>query len=178
MQQETILKFWFEKLKPEDWYAKNDALDQEIRSRFLDAHRMAANAELWQWRDTAQGALAEIIVLDQFSRNMFRESAQAFAYDGQALMLAQFAVQQKFHLQLEPQQRAFMLLPYMHSESLKIHQQALELFSAPGLAHNLEYEHKHLAILKRFGRYPHRNAVLGRESTAEELEFCSQTCWA
>jgi len=125
-------------------------------------------------RQTAQGRLAEIIVLDQFARNLFRDQAQQFAADAMALVLAQEAIAQGFDQQLPAQQRLFMYMPYMHSESVLIHQRAVALFTALGLPDNLDFEYKHQAIIDRFGRYPHRNALLGRASTAEELAFLQQ----
>lgn len=169
-----ILKFWFDELAPKDWYSKNDALDNAIRSRFANIHQQAIRGELWRWREVAEGALAEIIILDQFSRNMFRDDPRAFASDGIALVLAQDAVFRDLHQQLNTTQKAFLLMPYMHSESLPIHEQAVALFSQPGLESNLDFEYKHKAIIERFGRYPHRNSILGRESTPEELAFLQE----
>jgi len=113
-------------------------------------------------------------VLDQFSRNIFRGSAEAFAADGMALALAQEALRSGAADELEPRQRAFLYMPYMHSESTLIHTQALQLFSAPGLENNLDFELKHKTIIDKFGRYPHRNIALGRESTAAELAFLQE----
>jgi uncharacterized protein (DUF924 family) len=129
---------------------------------------------LFEWRATPEGRLAEIIVLDQFSRNLFRDSPLAFASDDMALVLAQEAVRTGADQALPQQQRLFLYMPYMHSESRRIHAIALSLFESLGLAENLQYERAHKAIIDRFGRFPHRNAVLGRESTAEELEFLRQ----
>ena len=113
-------------------------------------------------------------MLDQFSRNMFRDTAQAFATDALALVLAQEAVAAAADQQLPVQQRVFFYMPYMHSESLRIHDEALTLFSQPGLESNLDFEHRHRTILERFGRYPHRNAILGRDSSAAETAFLTQ----
>ena len=126
------------------------------------------------WRDTPHGRLAEIIVLDQFSRNLFRNSAKAFAQDGMALVLAQEAVRSGADAALMPQERVFLYMPYMHSESAAIHQTAVELFTRNGISDNLDYELKHKAIIDRFGRYPHRNAVLGRTSTPGEIAFLQE----
>lgn len=174
LNSQDILKFWFEALTPSDWYAKNDDLDEEITTRFADIHHCASQGELWHWRDTAESALAEVIILDQFSRNMFRYDARAFAYDGMVLLLSQYAVSKDWHEQLEPMKKAFLLMPYMHSESAKVHEEAVKLFDVPGLEHNLEFEFRHKEIIDRFGRYPHRNVVLGRESTIEEQAFLLQ----
>ena len=140
-------------------------------SRFGRLHEAAARCELHAWRETPQGRLAEIIVLDQFSRNIYRDQPQAFACDALALALAQTAVSAGADGALEIRQRAFMYMPYMHSESPLFHTAAVALFSQSGMDSSLASEHRHKAIVDRFGRYPHRNAILGRVSTAQELEF-------
>jgi uncharacterized protein (DUF924 family) len=170
---QDVLDFWFRELAPAQWWSVDPALDATLRERFLERHAQAARGELYPWRATAHGRLAEIIVLDQFSRNMFRGTAAAFAQDPIALVLAQDAVALGAHLQLQPAERAFLLMPYMHSESRAIHVEAERLFREHAPA-NLDYELKHKAIIDRFGRYPHRNKLLGRESTAEEIEFLKQ----
>ncbi|KTD61160.1 DUF924 family protein [Legionella spiritensis] len=174
MTIKTILDFWFHQLTPEQWWKKDAAIDRAIRNQFASIHHQTRLGELSAWRETAGGCLAEVIVLDQFSRNMFRDSPQAFACDGMALVLAQEAIRRGLNKSLPPEQRAFLYLPFMHSESLKIHQQALQLFSEPGLETNLAFEKQHADIIARFGRYPHRNAVLGRVSSEEEKAFLLQ----
>lgn len=171
---QEVLHFWFEEIAPDSWWKKDPSFDAQVRSRFGATHRAAVAGELQAWRERPDGRLAEIIVLDQFSRNLFRDDARAFAQDGMALALAQEAVRSAADQQLDPQQRAFVYMPYMHSESLLIHEQALRLFDQPGLENNLEFERQHLELIRRFGRYPHRNAVLGRESTAAEREYLQQ----
>ena len=137
-------------------------------------HAAAAQGELFDWRNTLDGRLAEIIVLDQFSRNLYRNDARAFACDGMALVLAQEAITRERPENLPAERRAFLYLPLMHSESLLVHEEALRRFAEPGLEDNLRFEHLHQQIIARFGRYPHRNAALGRQSTAEELTFLQQ----
>jgi uncharacterized protein (DUF924 family) len=166
-----ILDFWFGELTPAQWYAASDVLDAIISQRFGGVHAAAACCELSAWRETPEGRLAEIIVLDQFSRNIHRNEAAAFAQDALALALAQEAVRAGADAALPPERRAFLYLPYMHSESAVIHDVALVLFDQPGLENNLDFERKHKVIIDRFGRYPHRNAVLGRKSSAEEIAF-------
>jgi len=168
---ETILAFWFEEATPQQWWTRSDDFDRLIDSRFCDVHAAAARCELYEWRKTASGRLAEIIVLDQFSRNMYRDRPQAFACDALALALAQTAVAARADEELEVARRAFLYMPYMHSESPLIHSLAVSLFSAVGMANNLAFELRHKEVIDRFGRYPHRNAVLGRASTLQELEF-------
>jgi uncharacterized protein (DUF924 family) len=171
---DVIINFWFEELEPKQWWVKDSELDQLIISRFAEIHARAACCELSDWRETAQGRLAEIIILDQFSRNMFRSSPRSFAYDALALTLSQEAVSVGADQQLKPVERNFIYMPYMHSESLQIHEEAVELFRSNGQQSSLDYEMKHKAIIERFGRYPHRNETLGRESTVEELTFLQQ----
>lgn len=170
----AVLHFWFETLEPAQWFRKEAALDAAVRTRFGPLHEAAAAGELWAWRDTPRGRLAEILVLDQFSRNLHRDDPRAFAQDPMALVLAQEAVAQGLDRELPVVERSFLYMPYMHSESLKVHEEALLLFDQPGLEDNLRFEHLHRDILLRFGRYPHRNAILGRESSAEELAFLEQ----
>ena len=171
MMAHTVLDFWFKEIDAKQWWTKSAEFDQLIASRFGSLHAAAARCELHPWRETPPGRLAEIIVLDQFSRNMFRDQPQAFACDAMALALAQTAVATQADAVLEIQQRAFVYMPYMHSESPLIHSTAQTLFSQAGLESSLASEQHHKAILDRFGRYPHRNAILGRASTTEELQF-------
>lgn len=166
-----VLKFWFEEATPEQWFRKDDAFDHAITRRFLELHGRAARCELYMWRKEADGRLAEIIVLDQFSRNMFRDLPLAFAWDALALALAQEAVATGADALLEPRARHFLYMPYMHSESTEIHVVAENLFRQLGNETALDYELKHKAIIDRFGRYPHRNEVLGRASSPEEAAF-------
>lgn len=174
MNEHSILDFWFAETAQPYWFAKNETFDHLIKSSFGDVLVQAAAGELAHWRHTLPGRLAEIIVLDQFSRNVYRDTPQAFAQDGMALVLAQEAVAQPDFAEMAAEQRKFMLMPYMHSESAKIHAQGVPLFAALNDANTLDFEIRHQAIIDRFGRYPHRNAVLGRESTAEEREFLQQ----
>jgi len=171
---EQVLEFWFEEAEPAQWWRKDDAFDRAIRERFGALHAQAARCELYEWRREPRGRLAEVIVLDQFSRNLFRGTPACFAQDAMALALAQEAIAAGAEAALDPAQRSFLYMPFMHSESAKIHEVALALFRNNGLPGNLEYELKHKAIIDRFGRYPHRNAILGRESTPGEIEFLKQ----
>lgn len=168
---EAVLDFWFKESTPRQWFARSDDFDRLIATRFSAVHSAAASGELQVWRATADGRLAEIIVLDQFSRNLFRDDPRAFACDGMALVLAQTAVECGADLELPVARRAFLYMPYMHSESALIHTHAVRLFSQPGLESNLDFELRHKAIIDRFGRYPHRNAVLGRASSENEIAF-------
>ena len=166
-----VLDFWFGELSPEQWFTDDTALDKTIASRFSSLHKAATLGELWPWRATATGRLAEIILLDQFSRNIYRNKPNAFSADGIALVLAQEAVSVEADKVLTVQQRAFLYMPFMHSESLAIHDVAMELFSQDGLEQEFAFEKRHQHVIERFGRYPHRNAILGRKSTPDEVAF-------
>ncbi len=174
MIYQVVLSFWFNEIETKQWWIKDGELDHLIADKFQATHAAAASGELSPWREMASGRLAEIIVLDQFSRNIYRNTPLAFAFDTQALELAKTAILVRAPQSLEPKQRAFLYMPFMHSESALIHETAVELFSEPGLEYNLEFELKHKAIIDRFGRYPHRNAILGRKSTAEEIKFLNK----
>ena len=174
MHPHPILHFWFTELSPKQHFAKDAALDEAIRTRFGATLEAAARCELFSWRATPQGRLAEVVVLDQFSRNVYRDTPRAFAQDALALALAQELVASGQDRSLPLAQRSFAYMPYMHSESALVHAQAVALFSQPGLEDSLRSALRHKAIIDRFGRYPHRNAVLGRSSTPQELAFLSE----
>ena len=166
-----ILNFWFEEIEPAAWWKKDESFDALLIERFSELHASAVRCELFGWRAEPEGRLAEIIVLDQFSRNMFRGSALAFANDAMSLTLSQEAIACGADRALTALQRSLLYMPFMHSESLVIHELAVELFRKNGIRSNLEFEISHKKIIERFGRYPHRNIILGRESTAEEIVF-------
>ena len=168
---EQVLSFWFERHEPEQWWAKEPAFDEAIRSEFGALHASAARGELYDWREGPEGRLAEIIVLDQFSRNLYREDPRAFACDGMALALAQEAVRIGADRSVGHERRTFFYMPYQHSESPRIQEIAVTLFGSLDDPESLKYELQHKAIIDRFGRYPHRNEALGRQSTAEEIAF-------
>lgn len=165
---DDILTFWFKTLTSADWYRKSDQLDAQITSQFEETYFQVVADEKSHWRATAEGRLAEIIVLDQFARNMFRGLPLSFAADCLALALAQEAVRVGADLELEEIQRPFIYMPYMHSESQVVHEEAMKLFATTP---NIGFEERHKAIIDQFGRYPHRNDCLGRECTPEELEW-------
>jgi uncharacterized protein (DUF924 family) len=171
MTPESILSFWFGEIDPKSWWKKDSAFDEAVRARFLDFHTAATRGEFFSWRHDARGRLAEILVLDQFSRNMFRHTAAAFSSDPLALLLAQEAIGSGVPDRLPASEAAFILMPIMHSESVLVHEAFARCFTLPGLSGTLGYENRHLEILKRFGRYPHRNALLGRASTDDEVAF-------
>ena len=168
---DDVINFWFEEIEPKKWWVKDIEFDKEIKTRFHDIYKKAAVSELVDWRYKPLSSLAEIIVLDQFPRNMFRDKKQAFATDPLALCLAQGAIEKGFDQDLSPNMKSFLYMPLMHSESAEIHKAAELIFSAPGLENNYRYELKHKEIIDRFGRYPHRNKILGRRSRKDEIEF-------
>lgn len=169
-----VLAFWFREIDAALWFSSSPAFDAQIAQRFSAVMRQAEAGELSAWRCSAEGRLAEILILDQFSRNVYRNTAKAFAQDVVALVLAQEAVASGALEVLKPVERSFLLLPYMHSESRQIHAVAETLYKAFAPAENYDYELRHKAIIDRFGRYPHRNSILGRTSTEEELAFLVQ----
>ncbi|MEN9225716.1 MAG: DUF924 family protein [Thermostichus sp. HHBFW_bins_43] len=182
---EEILRFWFgDPAEPEygqprpEWFKKDPAFDRRIENLFLPLYEQAAAGQLEPWQGSPSTCLALIVVLDQFPRNMFRNTPRAFATDPLALRAARQAVAQGFDRQLLPVQRWFVYLPFEHSENLADQQQSLQLFrqleSDPASHNAIDYARRHLEIIEQFGRFPHRNAILGRPSTPEELEFLQQ----
>jgi uncharacterized protein (DUF924 family) len=178
---QDVLRFWFGEpagaARPE-WFRKDPAFDEEIRSRFGDLHAAAARRELEGWRASAEPMLALVVVLDQFSRNLYRGDARAFAQDGHARECANQAIGRGDDLGMLPVQRQFLYLPLEHSEDLVDQERCVELMRSleafeptRGLT---EWAEKHRVIVARFGRFPHRNAALGRASTPEEIEFLRQ----
>jgi uncharacterized protein (DUF924 family) len=166
-----VIRFWFDELTEKDWFGGGPELDARIKDRFAATHAAVATGETFGWRTTAEGRLAEVIVLDQMSRNIFRGTGKAFAFDAIALVLAQEAVARGCDQQLQGVRRHFLYMPYMHSESLVVHEEAMRLFTALGDERVLGFERAHLAVIRQFGRYPRRNAPLGRQSTPEELDY-------
>lgn len=183
---QAILEFWFgdgsgRALQHDrrEWFQKNPAFDREIETRFRTPYEQAAAGKLDGWRNTPEGTLALIILLDQFPRNMFRNQPQAFATDARARELTRWAIAQQFDQALSPFQRRFLYMPLQHSESLDDQVRSVFLFSQltqeePGAAEALDYAIRHRDVIARFGRFPHRNAVLGRSSTEAETEFLKQ----
>jgi uncharacterized protein (DUF924 family) len=187
-QADDILYYWFGPPGAEDsryevrrklWFGKSEATDQEIRDRFLPAYQQAAAGDLDSWQDSPQTCLALIVLLDQFPRNLFRGTPQAFATDSRALTVAKGAIARQFDHQLLPLQRLFVYLPLEHSENLADQHQCVTLMQqaadiSPELADAHDYAIRHLRVIDQFGRFPHRNAILGRKSTPEEVEFLKQ----
>ena len=165
----AIVAFWTE-AGPGRWFKKDAAFDHDFRARFMAEHEAAAGGALDDWTSTPEGALALMILLDQYPRNSFRGTARMFATDPLALTLAERAITRGFDTAVEPALRAFFYLPFMHSEQLADQDRALELY-APLAAEPRRYAVMHRDIIARFGHFPHRNALLGRTTTAEEQAF-------
>jgi uncharacterized protein (DUF924 family) len=166
----AVLAFWRD-AGPDKWFKKDEAFDVAIRDRFLTTHEAAAQSELGHWETTPDGALALTIVLDQFPRNMFRGSARAFAADPMARAVADRALAHGFDQNVGPDERQFFYLPFEHSELLADQERSCALYRATGDAELLKWAELHADIIRRFGRFPHRNAVLGRLTTPEEQAF-------
>jgi uncharacterized protein (DUF924 family) len=169
---EDVVGFWREAGETA-WFRKDNAFDTAFRTRFLDAHEAAARGELDNWADTAEGALALILLLDQFPRNCFRGSSAMFATDEKAIAVADAAIAEGHDLLLPEDIRVFVYLPFEHAEDLALQERCVAL-CAPLREDYLRFAVVHHDIIARFGRFPHRNAVLERESTAEELAFLAE----
>jgi uncharacterized protein (DUF924 family) len=165
-----VVAFWHD-AGPKRWFEKDFAFDEEIRLRFYDLHEAAADGKLSAWERSAEGALALLILLDQFPRNMFRNEARAFATDPMARAIAAGALVRGFDAQITPELRAFFYLPFEHSEDLADQERAVAFYNAAGDAEGLKWAELHADIVRQFGRFPHRNAVLGRNTTPEEQAF-------
>ncbi|NWG24843.1 MAG: DUF924 family protein [Pseudorhodoplanes sp.] len=167
---QEIVAFWRE-AGPDKWFERDDGFDAAIRERFLETHEAAASGALAAWEGNAEGALALLILLDQFPRNMFRGTPRAFATDARARAIADRAIAQGFDTAVAPQMRSFFYLPFMHSEKLADQERCVALYRAAGDQDGLKYADEHADIIRRFGRFPHRNVILGRTSTPEEKAF-------
>lgn len=166
-----IIDFWFIETQPMQWWKKDLVFDSKIKERFGEVHKLALDGELSDWNTNPLGVLAHIIVLDQFSRNIYRNTADSFAADTQALKLSISSIMSKMDETLTSDQKAFLYMPLMHSEQISAHYMAHHLFTELGSPNFIKFAKLHRDIIEQYGRYPHRNAILGRESTAKELEF-------
>ncbi len=165
-----VLEFWWN-AGPQKWWSRDDEFDREIRSRFETTHTEAAGGRLDTWCDTPHGAMALTLVLDQFSRNLHRESPEAFAQDAKALVLARSSIEKQFNRAFPSPARCFFALPLMHAEDMAAQEEAVDFCRLHGDADNYKAALEHMDIIRRFGRFPHRNAVLGRETTDAERRF-------
>ena len=168
---QEIIAFWFsDRVKPL-WFRSTPEFDGELRGRFLDTWQAASAGELDSWRRCAEGALALVSVLDQFPLNMFRGKAESYSTGERALEVAVEAIEKGWDMKLDKAHLAFLYLPFMHSENLDDQERSVALFEAAGLKDNLRFARHHRELIRRFGRFPHRNAILGRSSTDEELAY-------
>ena len=170
---QAVLAFWRE-AGPKKWFTKDAAFDETLRTRFLETYEAAAAGNLAEWETAPESALALVIVLDQFPRNMFRGDARAFAADPLARQIADRALAKGFDRSVPPGDRAFFYLPFEHSESLADQERCVELFRLTGDAEALKWAELHADIIRKFGRFPHRNAILGRDTTPEEQKFLDE----
>jgi len=168
---DDVLRFWFDETPAIKWFEKDDVFDGCVRARGMALHEQAADLKLASWREDARGALAEVVLLDQFPRNMFRGSPRAYATDDLALKCAEYALDQGFDQALPSMQRRFFYLPFQHSENTEDQARQAALFAALDDAETYKWALRHQEIVDRFGRFPHRNAVLGRETKSEEAAF-------
>jgi uncharacterized protein (DUF924 family) len=169
-----VLTFWFSDGVKAKWFKPDAAFDAELKQRFEPALHQAKAGGLASWSESPEGALALVILLDQISRNIHRGTAEAFAADALAIDTARKTVARGFDERLSPDERYMLYLPFMHAERLEDQEEGVRLFTALGLDDALDYMRRHRDIIARFGRFPHRNAILGRQSTPEELDFLMQ----
>ena len=174
MDQELV-DFWFSAEARKLWYNSTPAFDQLLRERYLDLWQQACRGDLDHWRESAVGSLALVIMLDQFPLNMFRGDAQSYSSEAQSREIARAAIARGFDSDLLAEQCSFLYMPFMHSEDLESQLLALELFAQPGLESNLRFARHHHAIVEKFGRFPHRNAALGRDNSNAEVESLAST---
>lgn len=172
---DEVLRFWFEEHGPDDWFSGKPEFDALLKARFEPTHEAVARGEGFVWRGTTDGRLAEIIVLDQFSRQLYRNSPKAFSQDGMALVLAQEMIAHGLDRDLPLDRRLFIYMPYQHAESRVIQAQSVRLFQSLGDENYLNFARWHFDVIQRFGRFSKRNTVLGRESTPEELAYIAES---
>lgn len=170
VQPDDIVDFWFS-AGPEKWFKKDKDFDREIEDRFAAVHAAAARGERDHWQEDAQGAMALVILLDQFPRNMYRDTPEAFATDGKALRIAERAIGRGFDAAFELPQRRFLYMPFMHAEDPAMQQRCIDLCRAAGDEEGLKHARVHADIIARFGRFPHRNRILKRKTSARERRF-------
>jgi uncharacterized protein (DUF924 family) len=174
IEAQQVVDFWFIALKPEQWWKRDEKIDADIVSRFSSLYEELSNEVPEAWLASPYGCLAAVIVLDQFPRNMFRDDARTFATDASALEISGQTISVGDDIKLDHLERAVLYMPYMHSEDGKAQERSIELFESLGYATQLDFAIKHKQIIDRFGRFPHRNKMLGRDSTPEEVEFLNQ----
>ena len=168
---EDIVKFWFEEIDKSIWFNSTPEFDTYLRDRFQDMVQAALNDQLSSWKETPEGCLALVILLDQFPLNIYRGEAESFAGESKSREVAQIAIDRKFDQSLNDEKKAFLYLPFMHSENINDQNLSVSLFEEAGLKNNLRYAKHHRDIIERYGRFPHRNIILDRESSEEETAY-------
>jgi uncharacterized protein (DUF924 family) len=168
---QALINFWFSDQVSQYWFNSTEVFDQQLIDSYADTWRQAKQGELDDWQRTASGSLALVIVLDQFPLNMFRGTAKSFATESQSRAVARNAIENAYDREIAADRKSFMYMPFMHSEDLNDQALSVELFSQPGLDNNLRFAKHHYEIVERFGRFPHRNKILGRESSEAEIEY-------
>jgi uncharacterized protein (DUF924 family) len=168
---QDLINFWFSDQASQYWFNSTEVFDQQLIDSYTDTWRQAKQGELDDWQHTATGSLALVIVLDQFPLNMFRGTAESFSTEAQSRAVARSAIEEAYDQELAAHQKSFLYMPFMHSEDLNDQALSVELFSQPGLDNNLRFAKHHYEIVERFGRFPHRNKILGRESSEAEIEY-------
>lgn len=168
---EDVLNFWFEEIEPEIWFNSTSEFDIQLKTRFEPIFMAAMDNELADWEKTPQGSVALVIVLDQFPLNMYRGQPESFAGESKSREVARRAIEKEFDHRLADEQKAFLYMPFMHSENLQDQNLSVTLFEKAGLKHNLRFAKHHREIIKQYGRFPHRNDILGRESTPAEIDY-------
>lgn len=171
MSPETIIDFWFAESSKDLWFNSTPELDSQLRDRFVDSWLAAAENKYVDWEGRPEGALALAIILDQFPLNMFRGLPLTFATEAQARKICRSAIEQGFDKQLSVTQRPFIYIPFMHSEDMADQALSIKLFGQPGLEENMRFAHHHHDLIRRFGRFPHRNEILGRHSNQDEIDY-------
>lgn len=168
---QALIDFWFSEEVQQYWFNSTAEFDRQLLDNYAELWGQAEAGELVDWQQTATGSLALVILLDQFPLNMFRGQAKSFATEAQSRQVAQTAIDQGLDADMSPKQKAFLYMPFMHSENLDDQAKSLQLFDQPGLEDNFRFAQHHYGIVERFGRFPHRNAILDRKSTEAELEY-------
>lgn len=171
MSPQTLLDFWFTPENEKRWFNSTPEFDQQIRDQFEVVWTTAKDGQLTDWEQSAEGVLALVILLDQMPLNMYRDRPESFSTEAQAREVAGRAIERGFDSQLSDSGKAFLYMPYMHGEDIAVQNRAVELYEAAGLEFNLKFAKHHREIVRQFGRFPHRNAILDRASTAEEVNW-------
>jgi uncharacterized protein (DUF924 family) len=171
LNAEQLLDFWFSDRVAKLWFRSTPEFDQELRDKFLLTYQLACDGQLDHWQHTVNGALALVIIFDQLPLNMFRGKPESFSTESRSRDVAAYAIEKGFDQHMADKQKAFLYMPFMHSENLADQQRSIELFEKAGLQDNLRFAHHHHDIVKRYGRFPHRNRILGRQSSQQELDY-------